>query len=306
MGNVASPKLWPCSKQLTPKRPLPLPATYPTSSTPSPMQERLAGNNRSPMRTQLYTTTIHFAGTAVSIQTDQPALHHILQTQFHYCQSNSTPAKTTYTISQIEQLEPLMQQLVVALITDNNSHTIIHAGAIAINNKSILLCGASGSGKSTLSTWLVHQGAVYLTDEIIAIPQEEATITGFPRPIVLKEGVSFVWEKWLSSQQASHVLHLPAGIRWLTPDILEATVCQHPIQPHLILFPTYDPQIEFEIRPLTPAQSSFQLLQQTVNARNLSRWGIDSIKSITSNAQSYTMHYNNVDRVEKWLAQQSK
>ena len=199
-----------------------------------------------------------------------------------------------------------MQQVVEQLIIDNHTHVILHGGAITLQGKGVMLCGASGSGKSTLTTWLVKEGANYLTDEVIAFPLTSAEMTGFSRPIILKNGSSFVWEKWLSTEQAKQVLHLPVGIHWLAPDVLGATIQQQTVQPEFILFPTFDAQIDLEIRPLTSAQTAFALMQQLVNARNLPRHGIDTVKAISTSAKGFAIRYHDASLVEQWLNEQIK
>ena len=258
------------------------------------------------MQEQPFTTTISFAETAVSIQTTSLNIHHLLQTHLHHCQAEQHPPKTTYNIETIKELEPLLQQIIEQLIIDNKTHVILHGGAVSLLGKGIILCGASGSGKSTLTTWLVKQGATYLTDEVVAFTLGSNEMTGFSRPIILKNGSAFVWEKWLSTQQAEQVLHLPVGIHWLAPDILEATIQQQPIKPSFILFPTFDAQIDLEIRPLTTAQTAFTLMQHLVNARNLPRHGIDTVKAITAATKGFAVRYNDASFVQQWLNEQIK
>ncbi len=63
---------------------------------------------------------------------------------------------------------------------------LIHAAAVEIDGRGVLLCGASGSGKSTLALALVERGARYLSDEIAAIDDVTMTVSAYPKPITLR------------------------------------------------------------------------------------------------------------------------
>jgi hypothetical protein len=61
----------------------------------------------------------------------------------------------------------------------------LHAGAVGINGKAIVLPGQSFKGKSTLVTELVRAGAEYYSDDF-AILDEEGLVHAYPRPISLR------------------------------------------------------------------------------------------------------------------------
>jgi hypothetical protein len=67
-------------------------------------------------------------------------------------------------------------------------HFLLHAAAVVIDGRAIVLPGASGSGKSTLATDLVTRGAAYLSDEIAAVDVEASSVEPYPKPVMLKRG----------------------------------------------------------------------------------------------------------------------
>jgi hypothetical protein len=61
------------------------------------------------------------------------------------------------------------QTLAMALFLEVKSTPCIHANAIVIDDKCIALIAPSGMGKTTLSAYLKQQGAIWLTDDMLAL-----------------------------------------------------------------------------------------------------------------------------------------
>jgi len=59
---------------------------------------------------------------------------------------------------------------------------ILHAAALAVNGKALVLCGASGAGKTTLTLALAARGLRLLTEELVSI-DSAGTVRGLPRPM---------------------------------------------------------------------------------------------------------------------------
>jgi len=59
---------------------------------------------------------------------------------------------------------------------------ILHAAALVVNGRALVLCGASGAGKTTLTLALAARGHRLLTEEVVWIDRY-ATVRGLPRPL---------------------------------------------------------------------------------------------------------------------------
>lgn len=82
--------------------------------------------------------------------------------------------------------------LVVELQTRLDSHLLtrtpyipIHAGAVALGDRALLVPGMSRAGKSTLVAALIANGATYLSDEY-ALLDAEGRIHPYARPLLLR------------------------------------------------------------------------------------------------------------------------
>jgi hypothetical protein len=65
--------------------------------------------------------------------------------------------------------------------------TLIHAGAVAIDEIAWCFPASSGSGKSTLVAHLIGAGYQYLTDDLVALDRDD-NVLPLPIPMSLKEG----------------------------------------------------------------------------------------------------------------------
>jgi hypothetical protein len=66
-------------------------------------------------------------------------------------------------------LDLLQDEVVRALIVDMTSAVVLHAGAVSLNGRAIVLAGPTGSGKTSLAAWFVANGFRYLSDEVAVL-----------------------------------------------------------------------------------------------------------------------------------------
>lgn len=78
-----------------------------------------------------------------------------------------------------------MNRRAVEATTD---HLILHAGAVVLDDRAIILPAAMESGKTTLVTALVRAGCEYLSDELAALPDPGAQVVAYPKAISIDPG----------------------------------------------------------------------------------------------------------------------
>lgn len=64
---------------------------------------------------------------------------------------------------------------------------ILHAAALEVNGRALVLCGPSGAGKTTLTLALVERGFRLLTEEMVWIG-DDGTVRGLPRALHVPAG----------------------------------------------------------------------------------------------------------------------
>ena len=265
---------------------------------------------------------IHFGDQAASLQCDDPELAAYLAEMFRHSLDGRLAPRTAYHLeaangrfilrrdAQILQTSPtavallpwLMQDLVAALIEAQTDRLIFHAGGVLVDEMGIFLGGQTGSGKSTLTACLLANGARYLSDEVLALSAgDPPTMTGLARPLVLKEALPPAWAPWLPDPTSPPLAAMADGTHWILPAWMGATVAAVPAPLRLLLFPTYRAAAPLAIRPLTPAEAAFHLLQNLVNARNLPDKGVSAAADIARRVPAYQISYDEATAVAAWI-----
>lgn len=81
-----------------------------------------------------------------------------------------------------------LQAILLGLHKPESVAAILHASAVTIDGRCVLLAGATGSGKSTLTAALVAHGARYLGDDLVALGTDGRSAGGFPIAASIKSG----------------------------------------------------------------------------------------------------------------------
>src|SRR5579863_9854456 len=100
-----------------------------------------------------------------------------------------------------------------AVVHRMKSFRAVHAGALCIDGKALLLPGSSHAGKSSLVAELLRQGASHYSDEY-ALIDDQGLVHAYPRPLLLRNGrplQSLVLPEELSARFADR----PAPVGWI-------------------------------------------------------------------------------------------
>lgn len=191
----------------------------------------------------------------------------------------------------------LLDALIHAISQPCQSGLLFHAAALSWNNVGILLPGESGAGKTTLSAWLSSQGFGFLSDELILV--KDGLLTGFQRPLHIKQVGIDLLEKATGvglHVEGADVLKTGQGVL-ARSSLFNAVVCSDLPPPRLLIFPQYNAKIEFELTPISKANSSMRLMNCLINARNLNKHGFTEINALAKSVSAYEMNYNCLDKV---------
>lgn len=140
-------------------------------------------------------------------------------------------------------LESQMRSFVALMSPDL---IFVHAGAVALGDRLLVMPGYSFAGKTTLVAALVQAGAVYYSDEY-ALLDEEGLVHAYPRPLSLRN---------------------PDRTRVNTPvGEIGGTAGEDPLRIGQIVVTTYKPGSEWQPRELSPGESVLAMLSHTVAAQ---------------------------------------
>jgi hypothetical protein len=136
----------------------------------------------------------------------------------------------------------------------------LHAGAVAIDGKALVLLGESGCGKSTLTAALVQRGAKLITDDLLVLQHDENNYEAVPGAFRIKlepDTATRLGIDWLGTPMADgsgkHVYRLADA---------QCVTGKTPLAQLVVLEPTTGP---LQAEPLPPAQATRTLLEATFN-----------------------------------------
>ena len=267
---------------------------------------------------------VRFGGQGALILCDDRDLRRSLYRHFRHCLGENVPPVATYRVALDDDqsmrlsrddvllyhgpelpclIESLMQHLTTVLTEHCHKYLVFHAAGLAQGRHGLILCGGSGSGKSTLAAWLTACGLDFLTDELVAVSLDLSEMAGLPRPIGLKEGSAFVWDRWLNEAARQELIRLSNGSVLLEPELLRPRCVRASARPQVIVFPRYAAGEPLAARRVSPAEALFLLMQLLINARNLPEQGFTAATRLAHQATSYNLAYSDVSEAAAWIEQ---
>jgi hypothetical protein len=194
----------------------------------------------------------------------------------------------------------LVNEIIFQCLDKNDKGLALHAAAVQVKQRGILLPGNSGAGKSTFVAWLTACGCSYLTDELVVLSEESNCIRSFTRPLTIRSASAQALAPYVQLK-GSEVLTGESGFmvphRQLNPDFI-------PSQPQLalILFPRYQPKATAKLTELPPGLGCSRLMECYVNARNIPGHGISSLAQVTKTVPIMELTYGSFTGLGTLLA----
>jgi hypothetical protein len=144
----------------------------------------------------------------------------------------------------------------------------IHAGAVAVDGRAIVVPGYSMSGKSSLTAALVRAGAEYYSDEF-AVLDARGLVRPYARPLSLRLGAGLETRRTAVEELGGTAGRGPAAIS-------------------LIAAVRYEPATGWEASPVTRSRAALLLLEHTVAARHRPGPSLDALERATAGARALT------------------
>lgn len=270
--------------------------------------------------TPLTTCTISYAGSTIAIEYLGERAARIVEFVYRYAPTDSSaPPRVVYRIVAPRSFAPLMlwrngitlcQSDSDAILADtlmgDSCHTLamyshggllFHAAALMWQGYCLVLPGTIGAGKSTLAAWLVARGFAYLTDELVFVPWGTDIIQAFTRPLNLKHPSCKALQPYFDIRALSESVWSTPFNNLIAPARLGTPTEKVEPTPDMVIFPHYQADGVFSLRPLSKAEAGLELMQCLVNARNLPGHGFSEITRLARTLPAYSLHYTHFEEI---------
>lgn len=183
-------------------------------------------------------------------------------------------------------------------IAVTRTHLLLHAGAVALGDRAVVLCGPMNSGKSTLTGALVERGWTYLTDEAVAFDLADGSLTPYPRPLVV-EGRSRELLKGLAPPPSWRARFRRRA--WHL-DLTDGTPpSSGSIRPVAFVLPSVRLDGPTALEPITAIDAMEGLCRNAWNLRGLGPSAFALLARTVRYSACYSMHVNDLAGAEQLL-----
>lgn len=159
---------------------------------------------------------------------------------------------------------------------------VLHAAAVAIDERPVIVTGMSGAGKSTLAAALVAAGGNYLTDEAVELGPDGLPVDAIARPVHLsRTSIEMLGSPLLGDADVP----MPGGGRYMVVSAGKVDDCSGlPVVIHLT-------SQEGGLRTERPARSDVvaSLVRNSFASASTSQTGLEIVKNLSTSASSLTI-----------------
>ena len=206
------------------------------------------------------------------------------------------PGESARTIgSRAELIYEVDKDLTIALQRARPDLLFVHAAAVELEGRAILLCGPSGTGKSTTAFVLLHHGFGYLSDELAPIDLENGVVHTYAHALCLKSAPAAPYRLPAATLDLGETLHLPVPA-------LPGACALRPLPLHAIAFLRRGGSAHHPgLRPLSTACAAAHLLSCTLNALAHHEQGADAALAISRRAPGFELETSDLPAAAKAL-----
>jgi HprK-related kinase A len=184
-----------------------------------------------------------------------------------------------------------------------SAHLLLHAGVVERGGRALILPAMPGSGKSTLTAALSLRGFRLLSDEF-GVVRADGLLLPLLRPTGLKNAsIDVIADFEPQARIGPRFRKTRKGtVAHLAPGADAVSGRGTPAMPALIVFPRYDPAVDFELHPVTKVRAFARLSQNSFNYEMLGPDGFDLVGGLVKNCSCYRLAYRDLNQAVEALA----
>ena len=177
------------------------------------------------------------------------------------------------------------------------SHLLLHAGAVELGGRAVILPATPGSGKSTLTAALAARGFRLLSDEFGVVRLDDGRLLPLLKPIALKnESINVIGRFAPGAKIGPAFANTRKGtVAHVAPDAAAFDRRREPAAPALVIFPSYDPRIDCRVEPERRSHAFSRLSVNSFNYEMLGPAGFDAVARLVEACRVYRLAYRDLD-----------
>jgi HprK-related kinase A len=183
-------------------------------------------------------------------------------------------------------------------ITAYSQHVLIlHAAAVAHNNRAVIMPAPPGSGKSTLCAALVNRGWRLLSDELTIIHLDTGEISGLARPVNLKNKSIDVIRNFAPETFLTEPVHdtTKGTVALMAPSAESVRDVGQPAKPCWMILPRYKAGATTSLVPMQTGAAFLQIADNAMNYHVLGIKGFEAVGRLIDSCQHFSFEYSQLD-----------
>lgn len=196
------------------------------------------------------------------------------------------------------QALPMLEWGLNWCITAYSHHALVlHAAAVARDDRALLLPAPPGSGKSTLCAALVNRGWRLLSDELSLIRLDTGEIAGLARPINLKnESIAVIRGFAPDVYLSPPVRDTTKGtVALMAPPAASVRAMGQAAVPRWMVLPRYRAGAATSLAPLQSGAAFLALADNAMNYHILGARGFAALGCLVDRCRHFSFEYSRLD-----------
>lgn len=178
-----------------------------------------------------------------------------------------------------------------------NQHVLLHAGALALADRGVIMAAPPGSGKSTLTAAMMLRGFRLLSDEFGVLCPRSGQLWPMLKPLALKNRSIDVIRDYADDVILGPVYKgtRKGDVAHLAPGETSVDARRLPARPRLVIFPSFRQGAALSIRRL-PAEEAFaHLAFNSFNYEVLGAISFNAVADVIEHCPAFALEYSRLD-----------
>lgn len=177
----------------------------------------------------------------------------------------------------------LGRQVILSLIQSRPDLLWLHAGAVAGQERAMIISAPSGRGKSTLVSGLCGQGWTYLADDIVPLDPARGRIMPFLQTPMVRRG---------PSREMSR--HCPGKLKKTEVNLEPKSISWDSVPVGALVFPSYSANSSKGLIPCSPARATLELLANSLNFVDHREAAVRYFSKLVKDVPAFYLSFNSV------------